>query len=74
MLHLIVLDEDWRLVAEQRRLAAIKTLGWEAVTVAVGDFSDPDRLSAQIAENVSRLNFAPRGGRRDHGENSGGGR
>jgi N6-adenosine-specific RNA methylase IME4/general stress protein YciG len=59
MLQWILLDEDRRLVAGRRRLEAARCLGWEEIPAVVGDFSDPDRLSAEVAENIARKDLAP---------------
>jgi ParB-like chromosome segregation protein Spo0J len=61
MLQLIVVTEDYRLIAGERRLAAAKTLGWETVPVHVAkDLSAAvDLLRAERDENTCRKDLSP---------------
>src|SRR5262245_7376698 len=57
LLHAVVIDGHSRLIAGQRRLEAVKLLGWEAVPVRVVDL---DRLAeGEFIENACRKDFAP---------------
>ena len=58
LLNPIIVDNSGRLIAGERRLQAIKQLGWEAVEVKI--ISDPDaytQLSMEIEENLHRKDF-----------------
>ena len=57
LLHPIVIDEDRRLIAGERRLEACKALDWE--TIAVHIVRLKDILRGQCDENVVRLDFRP---------------
>ena len=57
LLHPIVIDEDRRLIAGERRLEACKALGWE--TIAVHAVRLKDILRGQCDENVVRMAFRP---------------
>lgn len=61
LLHPPVVDVHHRLVAGQRRVAAVRQLGWTEVTVTVAA-SIGDRIKALVAEqdeNECRLEMAP---------------
>jgi len=57
LLHPVVVTPDGRLIAGQRRIEAVKTLGWQAVPVTVIDLQSIVR--GEYAENVDRKDFAP---------------
>ena len=57
LLHPVVVRPDGVLIAGERRLQALKLLGWEKVPVNVLDL---DRvIKGEIAENVFRQDFCP---------------
>lgn len=55
LLHSIVIDANYNLIAGRRRLEACRSLGWENIPVRMISLKDPMR--AQIEENVLRENF-----------------
>ena len=57
LLHPIVIDEDRRLIAGQRRLEACKVLGWETIAVHVARLENI--LRGECDENVVREDFKP---------------
>ncbi len=58
LLHPIVIDLDNRLIAGERRLEAVKQLGWEHVEVKVVEVKNKkDRILIEADENISRLDF-----------------
>lgn len=57
LLHPIVVDSDNKLVAGERRLAAVAALGWVRVPVRVID--PVDLLTAERDENAVRKDFTP---------------
>src|SRR5712692_1428442 len=59
LLHPIVVRPDGRLIAGQRRLAAVRSLGWEEVLVTVMDLEDIGALLAGAEENTVRKDFLP---------------
>lgn len=61
LLHPIVVTIDHRLVAGERRLAAVRSLGWDMVDVTVaGCLTDAaDMLEAERDENTQRLAMKP---------------
>lgn len=61
LLHPVVVTSDGRLVAGERRLAAVKSLGWKEVPVRVVKGLDEAVafLKAERDENTCREDFAP---------------
>lgn len=61
LIHPVVVTPDNRLVAGERRLAALRSLGWEQVPVTViHTLADAaDHLMAESDENTCRKDFAP---------------
>ena len=61
IIHPVVVTPDNRLVAGERRLAALRSLGWEQVPVTViHTLADAaDHLMAESDENTCRKDFAP---------------
>ena len=61
LLHPVVIDENKRLIAGARRIAAFQHLGRENIpAVMVRDLTDANRkLRAEGDENLERLDFAP---------------
>ena len=61
LIHPPVVTPDNRLVAGERRLAAVRSLGWETVPVTVVHTLNglPDLLQAECDENTCRKDFAP---------------
>jgi N6-adenosine-specific RNA methylase IME4 len=57
LLHPIVIRPDGVLIAGERRLAACKLLGWQAVPVTVVDLGEIAR--GELAENAERKDFLP---------------
>ncbi len=58
LLHPIVIDLDNKLIAGERRLEAVKQLGWEHVEVKVVEVKNKkDRILIEADENISRLDF-----------------
>jgi ParB family chromosome partitioning protein len=57
LLHPIVVNNDCRLIAGARRLKAVKSLGWEKVSVTVVPLDDIVR--GEYAENTFRKDFLP---------------
>ena len=57
LLHPIVITEDRKLIAGQRRLAACKMLGWRDVPVTVAPLTEIVR--GEFAENIVRKGFLP---------------
>ncbi|NUM41502.1 MAG: ParB N-terminal domain-containing protein, partial [Leptospiraceae bacterium] len=58
LLHPIIIDLDNKLIAGERRLEAVKELGWEHVEVKVVDVKNKkDRILIEADENTSRLDF-----------------
>lgn len=60
----IVIDDDGRLVAGGRRLAAAKLLGWQEIDCRLfGALSDVERREIELEENIRRKDLLP--GERD---------
>lgn len=57
LLHPVVVTPDGKLIAGQRRLAAVTMLGWAEVPVTVIDIEDV--VLGERAENIVRLDFTP---------------
>ena len=57
LLHPVVVTPDGMLIAGQRRLAAVRLLGWADVPVTVVDLADV--VLGERAENIARLDFTP---------------
>jgi ParB family chromosome partitioning protein len=50
---------DWELVAGERRLRAVRRLGWSEVPVVVREMDDRTLLVLAIVENVQRADLSP---------------
>lgn len=60
LLHPIVVDDAGTLVAGERRLRAIQSLGWESVEVRdLGELSDAERAEIELEENLQRKDLTP---------------
>lgn len=60
LLHPVVVDDGGRLVAGERRLAAVREIGWRTVPVTVvSSLDDALRAQAESDENVCRRPFSP---------------
>jgi ParB family transcriptional regulator, chromosome partitioning protein len=60
LLHPVVITADWQLVAGDRRLAAVRELGWREVPVTIVDLTSAgDVLKAEIDENTCRKDLTP---------------
>ena len=57
LLHPIVIRPDGVLIAGERRLRALKLLGWKKVPVTVLDLDKVIR--GEVAENIFRQDFCP---------------
>jgi N6-adenosine-specific RNA methylase IME4 len=57
LLHPVVVTPERLLVAGERRLAAVRELGWTSVPVTI--VTPADLLRAENDENAKRLNFSP---------------
>jgi len=57
LLHPVVVTSDKRLIAGERRIEAVKLLGWTEIPATVIDL--PNMLLAERAENVDRKDFTP---------------
>ncbi len=57
LLYPILVDKNNHLIAGERRLAAVKELGWEEVDVLVRDISFKDALDIELQENTTRKEF-----------------
>lgn len=60
LLHPVVITASWQLVAGDRRLAAVRELGWREVPVTIVDLaSAADVLKAELDENTCRKALTP---------------
>lgn len=60
LLHPIVVDEDWNLIAGQRRLEAVKLLGWAEIgATAIGDLTPKQKRLIELEENTKRKDLTP---------------
>ena len=57
LLHPVVIDSRGRLIAGQRRLEAVKLLGWKTVPVRVVDLEAA--VEGEFDENAARKDFTP---------------
>lgn len=58
LIHPLVIDQDGKLIAGERRLTAIRQLGWTHVPVQmVEDLSDYELQCIELEENVKRENL-----------------
>ena len=55
LLSPLIIDKQNQVISGNRRLAAIKTLGWEKVSVEVADVSDEDVVGILIHHNKQRV-------------------
>lgn len=51
--------EGWEVVAGERRLRALKKLGWSTAPVVVRELSDQQMLVLALVENLQRENLSP---------------
>jgi len=58
LLHPVVLNADYKLIAGARRLEACKRLGWKEIPARIVNLHDM-ALRAEFDENVVRLDFLP---------------
>lgn len=55
LLHPIVIDDKFNLIAGGRRYEAVKILGWETVPIRLlGDLTPLERLEVELEENLQR--------------------
>lgn len=55
LIHPIVVDEDWNLIAGERRLLACKKLGWEKIEVRfMAELSEKEKRAIELEENLQR--------------------
>jgi hypothetical protein len=60
LLHPIVVDDAGTLIAGERRLRAVQSLGWESVDVRdLGELSDAERAEIELEENLQRKDLTP---------------
>lgn len=52
-------EEGWEVVAGERRLRALRKLGWSAAPVVVRELSDQQMLVLALVENLQRENLSP---------------
>lgn len=58
LIHPILITRDMVLVAGERRLTAIRQLGWDRISIQWADtVSDDDLLALELEENVKRLDL-----------------
>lgn len=58
LIHPIVLDRELVLVAGERRLTAVRSLGWTSISFQyIDDLSDDDRHLIELEENSKRLDL-----------------
>lgn len=58
LIHPIVLDRDYVLIAGERRLTACRSLGWTSIPFQFADdLSDDDRHLIELEENTKRLDL-----------------
>lgn len=58
LIHPIVIDQDYVLIAGERRLTACKLLGWTAITAQFAEDLSPYELQCiEFEENVKRVNL-----------------
>ena len=56
----VIINKSNVLIAGERRLAAVKTLGWKTINAVIVDVLDPlELLEYEIEENVQRRDFSP---------------
>lgn len=55
LLHPIVVDDEWNLVAGGRRLAAATLLGWDSIEVRFAtELTDKEKQALELEENIRR--------------------
>ncbi|RLQ93969.1 nucleoid occlusion protein [Falsibacillus albus] len=52
-------EEQYEIIAGERRWRAVQTLGWETVPVIVKNFSDTETASVALIENLQREELSP---------------
>jgi ParB family chromosome partitioning protein len=52
-------EEGWEVVAGERRLRALRKLGWSTAPVVVRELSDQQMLVLALVENLQRENLSP---------------
>lgn len=57
LLHPVVVDSNYNLIAGYRRIKAVQTLGWTRVPIYIVDLKD--LLKGEFHENALRKNFTP---------------
>lgn len=59
LLHPVVIDEDHNLVAGERRLRALQSLGWNNIPVrSIGDLTEAERREIELEENLQRKDLS----------------
>ncbi|MEM7182839.1 MAG: ParB N-terminal domain-containing protein [Spirochaetota bacterium] len=60
LLHPIILDLDYNLIAGSRRLEAAKALHWDSIEAKLVDTKDKKtKLMIELQENNTRVDFTP---------------
>lgn len=54
-----VSDNDYELIAGERRWRAMKSLGFSTIQAIIKDFSEKESLSVALVENIQRENLSP---------------
>lgn len=58
LIHPLLVDENLQLIAGERRLMAIKTLGWDTVPVQfANEITEKERYALELEENVKRTDI-----------------
>ena len=57
LLHPIIINKNNELVSGERRLTAVKELGWEDIDVIVRELSYKEALNIELTENTTRKDF-----------------
>ena len=52
-------DDTFEVIAGQRRLFAIKSLGWDEVSCNIRDLDDHNKQAVSVAENTMRISLTP---------------
>lgn len=60
LLHPVVVDDENRLIAGERRLRAVQALGWNVVAIrVVGSLTESERREVELEENLRRKDLTP---------------
>jgi len=59
LLHPIIINSDFQLISGERRLMAVKLLGWKEVECKIIHVPEDKELEIELEENIVRLNLNP---------------